>query len=739
MSVLIGGLLALCFGAAGAVVGTRVPVWRRLRRARRAVDQLESELIGLERDRQAVDAQLEAAGADYRGVAEQARLEAVDLEDLREAGVRNVRFGALEEAGIRSLGQVLARSPEALIALPGVGEGSVERLLPVARAMRDQLRGRASPPPDPHAPLGEEARLLLMGAHAALAAQKDGAAVAAREALEPMEARVDGLRRGARLGFRLLDRETRAALIAQAEALEREALETAKTAAFEELRALRERIAAPPTDLPEDYRRRHAAYVAVLEPHLAPGPGPSAIEAGGMPAEVARAVEAQPLDLRLLNATLRRYQRFGTAFMVRQRDTLLGDEMGLGKTMQALAAMAHLAADEEARHFMAVAPASVISNWARETARHTQLRPVPIRGPERHEAFADWLEAGGLALISFAGARAGDYAEGLGEVSPALVVVDEAHYIKNPEASRSQAVDALLERAGRTCLMSGTPLENRLDEFRVLLEKVSPEAAATSEGVMGDHVVDPQRFHHAIATAYLRRNQEDVLTELPERLEHEEWVELTQCDRRAYREALAGRNYMAMRRAVTAGEVGLPSAKLERLQELCRAYEATGEKVLVFTFFIDVLDAIEATLPVFGRLAGSVPAPKRAEIVEAFNEAEGHAVLIGQITAAGVGLNLQAASVVVLMEPQWKPSTEHQAIARAHRMGQTRRVHVHRLLAEDTVDERITELLSEKLEVFEAYARPSLLKEASPQATEASFGKLVMEVERARLGVRRSR
>ena len=128
-------------------------------------------------------------------------------------------------------------------------------------------------------------------------------------------------------------------------------------------------------------------------------------------------------------------------------------------------------------------------------------------------------------------------------------------------------------------------------------------------------------------------------------------------------------------------------------------------------------------------------APGRAEIIDEFSKRKGHAVLVAQLQAGGVGVNLQAASAVVLMEPQWKPSTENQAIARSHRMGQTRRVHVHRLLAADTVDERMSEMLAGKLAVFQKYARPSHLKDASPQATEASFGTMVMEVERARLGL----
>ena len=196
---------------------------------------------------------------------------------------------------------------------------------------------------------------------------------------------------------------------------------------------------------------------------------------------------------------------------------------------------------------------------------------------------------------------------------------------------------------------------------------------------------------------------------------------------------------MAMRRAATVGDwsrgdQGEPvSAKLERIVDLAEEHFEAGRKLLVFSYFLDTLDALGKRLPNMGTLHGEVSPNDRAELIDAFTAHEGPAVLLAQITAAGVGLNLQAASVVILAEPQWKPSIEDQAIARAHRMGQTERVVVHRLLATDTVDERIVELLEDKRDLFELYARDSLVKEAAADATEASLAKMVVEVERARM------
>jgi SNF2 family DNA or RNA helicase len=124
--------------------------------------------------------------------------------------------------------------------------------------------------------------------------------------------------------------------------------------------------------------------------------------------------------------------------------------------------------------------------------------------------------------------------------------------------------------------------------------------------------------------------------------------------------------------------------------------------------------------------------------VDRFSAVDGHAVLVSQIEAGGVGMNLQAANVVILAEPQWKPSTENQAIARCHRMGQVRRVQVHRMLAKDTVDQRMLEVLGSKSLLFDAYARESDMKRYAEEfvdISEAEAGRRIVEAERERLGL----
>lgn len=165
---------------------------------------------------------------------------------------------------------------------------------------------------------------------------------------------------------------------------------------------------------------------------------------------------------------------------------------------------------------------------------------------------------------------------------------------------------------------------------------------------------------------------------------------------------------------------------------------------MIFSHFREVLDIVCAALGewALGPLNGSMPSQRRQELVDQFAKTNGHGVLVSQIQAGGVGINMQAASVVILCEPQVKPTLETQAIARAHRLGQVQKVQVHRLLVADSVDERMLELLEGKKALFDAYARRSDTADAAPQArdvSEAELARRVVDTERARLGLETSR
>jgi SNF2 family DNA or RNA helicase len=330
------------------------------------------------------------------------------------------------------------------------------------------------------------------------------------------------------------------------------------------------------------------------------------------------------------------------------------------------------------------------------------------------------------------------------DVPVAMLVVDEAHYAKNPNALRTQAVSEWAARSRRVLFLTGTPMENKVAEFRVLVGHLRPEVAENLD--LDDESLDGTKFREKVAPVYLRRNQEDVLSELPARLETQEWVALEGAALRAYRNAVLEGNFMAMRRAAFDPGTAKGSAKLRRLAEIVGEAADGGRKVIVFSYFRDVLETVIEVLKgregvpgirVIGPLTGGISPADRQAMVDELTNAKGPAVLVSQIQAGGVGLNIQAASVIIIAEPQLTPSSEEQAIARAHRMGQVRPVDVHRLLCEDSVDQWVLELLADKREAFDEYARRSDMANAAPDAvdtsSEAELRHAIVAAERKRL------
>ena len=239
-----------------------------------------------------------------------------------------------------------------------------------------------------------------------------------------------------------------------------------------------------------------------------------------------------------------------------------------------------------------------------------------------------------------------------GELPVALLVADEAHYVKNPAAKRTQATLRHITAVDRVLLLTGTPMENRLEEFRNLVGHIRPDLAERMEP--GSGLVGTDAFRSAVADVYLRRNQADVLQELPPRIDNDEWVELTPADRRAYARAVASGNFMAMRRATFEAAAVEQSAKLQRLVEIVDEAADNGRKTVVFSSFLDVLRAVEQALDgrSAGLLTGRLDPSSRQALVDGFSASPEPLVLVSQIQAGGVGLNIQAASVVVLTEPQ---------------------------------------------------------------------------------------
>lgn len=476
-----------------------------------------------------------------------------------------------------------------------------------------------------------------------------------------------------------------------------------------------------------DYETNAATFYALLE-QIVGSQGASwdaAQSKSYLPQELVTAIDAFPIDLSLMKSTLRNYQVFGTKYVLHQRKVLLGDEMGLGKTMQAIAAISHLKASGKT-HFIVVCPVSVMVNWTREIEKHSQMTAIMIHGSDRGQEYEQWLTEGGIAITTFETITKLEISEW---VTVDLLVVDEAHYVKNPKAQRTQALLKIAGMAEYILFMSGTPLENKVEEMQFLISILNTEIANQIKNLNSIEVAEA--FREKIAPVYLRRVREDVLKELPEKIEKQQWCQLGAEEIKSYKQALKDGGYMQVRKVSWNVDDLTKSAKANRLLEICEQAKEEGRRIIVFSFFLEVIEKVQSLLGerCYGPITGGVSADERQRLIDEFSKSDPGSVLACQIIAAGTGLNIQAASVVIICEPQWKPSTETQAISRAYRMGQTQTVVVHRLLADDTVDERIMEVLQGKTELFENFADESMIGEldkellAKQEAEQEALGK----------------
>ena len=427
---------------------------------------------------------------------------------------------------------------------------------------------------------------------------------------------------------------------------------------------------------------------------------------------------ALPADL---TATLRPYQRQAVDWLSFLRTAGLGailaDDMGLGKTLEALCAVTPPA--------LVVCPTSVLPNWRAEIARFRPGLKVSVyHGPGRRlDEDAD------VTLTSYAILRLD--AAALGARRWATLILDEAQAIKNPDSQAARAAYEL--KADLRIALSGTPLENRLDELWSL-------AHFTNRGLLAGRRAFDDRYARPIADGdagaakrlrerlrpvLLRRLKRDVAPELPPRTESILRVVLDERERAVYdavraasrAEVLAlldgGGGVLAaleallrLRQAACASSLvpgqpaGLASSKIEALMDALTTAAADGHKALVFSQWTSLLDLIEPALRAaeipFVRLDGTTR--DRAAVVEQFQSGGDDAppVMLLSLKAGGVGLNLTAADHVFLIDPWWNPAAEDQAADRAHRIGQDRPVMVYRLVAMDTVEERILALQQRK-------------------------------------------
>lgn len=439
---------------------------------------------------------------------------------------------------------------------------------------------------------------------------------------------------------------------------------------------------------------------------------------------------------------LRPYQARGVAWMLRMFERgahpLLADEMGLGKTLQTLALVSRDVTPR--RPALIVCPASVVPVWKNEIAKFFPKLVVRTLGADGD--FSPHGNAGGARphvwISSYGQLRV--HADSLPKKRFSYAVLDEAQYIKNPQTKISQTCLKIV--ADRRLALTGTPVENRhLDLwtiFRFLMPGLLGRRATLEREIAEGDAAALEKLRTQIAPFILRRTKSEVARELPEKVQSVLHCPLTPEQRERYEklvsEGLAsfgGENastvgalsscstnlltlLMRLRQAacdpaLLPGQSALPvefsgkiSVLLERLEEIID----NGGKAVVFSQFVSLLDRVRDALgkrfagtPVFTLTGKTVD---RATPVRKFQSGSGAAVFLVSLRAGGTGLTLHRAEYVFLLDPWWNPAVEEQAIDRVHRIGQTRRVFVYRMVAAGTIEERIEKLKQTKREMFDS-------------------------------------
>jgi len=433
-----------------------------------------------------------------------------------------------------------------------------------------------------------------------------------------------------------------------------------------------------------------------------------------------------------LDAELRPYQEEGFRWMTRLKTwdagACLADDMGLGKTIQAIAMMLHLA---ENGPMLVVCPASVVPNWGSELRKFAPtLNPIILRQGNREEIFTA-LTAFDVLVITYGLLQTEE--ERIANVQWAMAVLDEAHAIKNTQTKSSKA--AMSIQADFKVALTGTPIQNHLGELWNLFNFCNPGllgtlAQFTDRYLKNDTISQKNHLKKLITPFILRRTKSKVLDELPSKTEITFSIELSDAEIAFYealrREAISiiensdspnGQQHLQALAEITKlrlaccntalvnKEIQLPSSKLEAFFEIIGELRANNHRALVFSQFVGHLSIVRQALDKQGisyqYLDGSTPIPQREVAVKAFQAGKGDLFLIS-LKAGGLGLNLTAADYVLHLDPWWNPAIEDQASDRAHRIGQTRPVTIYRLVAKNTIEEKILQLHATKRDMADS-------------------------------------
>ena len=451
----------------------------------------------------------------------------------------------------------------------------------------------------------------------------------------------------------------------------------------------------------------------------------------------------------LLQAELRPYQASAYRWMIRLSEwgagACLADDMGLGKTVQAIAVLLHRAHIGAA---LVVSPVSVTPNWISEVNRFAPTLNVKTLRQGDREATLASLEPGDLLIISYGLLLSEE--EAITAKQWTTVILDEAHAIKNYTTKTSKAAMSL--QADFRIILTGTPIQNHLGEMWNLFQFINP-------GLLGslshftDTFIRPEdekarkRLKKLVTPFILRRTKTAVLEELPPKTEIVRKITLSDEEMAFYetlrRQAIEslenddspqGAKHLKVLAEITRlrqaccnpslvyPKISIASTKLATFLEIASELKDNGHRALVFSQFVTHLSIVRKALDKAGYtycyLDGSTSVNKRASAVRNFQNGQGDFFLIS-LKAGGLGLNLTAADYVIHLDPWWNPAVEDQASDRAHRIGQNRPVTVYRLVAENTIEEKIIKLHNTKRDLADS------LLEGSDQSAKMSLNELL--------------
>jgi len=447
------------------------------------------------------------------------------------------------------------------------------------------------------------------------------------------------------------------------------------------------------------------------------------------------------------------FQRVGVDFMVKAKRVLLADDMGLGKTLQSIVACEELGAER----VLVICPNTLKATWQNEVRKWTPERAVTVFKGSNHKKKEATIASytTGYFVTNYEAIRRGkekrmvdgeekvvdrahDFLDDLSGISWDVAIIDEAHRIKNRKAQQTQDATAVVKKAKYLFLLTGTPIMNRVDELWSLLNVLYPKVyssfwefvqkfADAHPGqfgwVINPSPTNPGKLRKQLENLFIRREKEEVFKDMPPKTYQQIWVDLEGKQRDLYQqmeqEALADVNetdqvvalgilaqivrlkQIAFSPALIGGDH--ISSKVEALMDIL---SGTDEKVVVFSQFAEVLKLVAKELDDndirYAMFAGDTKEEVRQHNLEWFQKDPNAKVFLATTQAGGVGITLTAASYVVMLDKHWTPAVNEQAVDRVYRHGQTKPVTIFEILATDTVDEMVEQVLSGKHTIIEA-------------------------------------